>query len=262
MEEKTSDRQKKSARWLKRMAISIISSLVLGYVVDLGRHAETRAELARLQGDAYVAIAQFAPWNIAYRYIGIVIEQGSPPSFAAEQKQRFNDAFRNTICAQDRLIGRSEEDDPACTPAPAPHGLAAFYLSAHVPLLLRPVTGFFDLLLHAFVDQGVIGFLVAAAQVAIGIFLTRYLMLRKKFNPDSFYSFVLGVPLAVLVLGSVAALPLWLITLIGTIALKGLPATQLGFQGGCTLALTFLGVKVAEEAGHEFVMKQAERFIT
>src|SRR5437868_11697919 len=165
MEEKTSEGQKKPRRWLKRMAISVISSLVLGYVVDLGRHAEARAELARLQGDAYVAIAQFAPWNIAYRYIDIVLEQGNAPSFAAERKQRFNDAFRGTICAQDRLIGRSEEDDPACTPAPAPHGLAAFYLSAHVPLWLRPVTGFFDLLLHAFVDQGLIGFLVAAAQV-------------------------------------------------------------------------------------------------
>jgi hypothetical protein len=131
---------------------------------------------------------------------------------------------------------------------------------------LRPITAFFDLLLHSLTDQGVIGFLVAATQIAIGVLLTRIAVRRGILKLDGLYIYVVVIPLAVLGLGSLAALPLWLLAFMGVALLKGLPGAGLGAQFGGTgyLARWFarwFSRKAAEELGHASIMKQIKRLI-
>jgi hypothetical protein len=248
-----------SRKRLILLSISIVASAIVGSLVDLAFHAEERAKLASLRASAYTAIAQFAPWNIAGRYVEIVFTQGNDAAEKlAEQQRRQANLFRSFACS---VHFASASGDP-CTPLGRPQGIGAFYLSAYVPSILRPVTAFFDLLLHALVDQGFIGFIVAAAQIAIGVLLTRIAINRKAFGLNSFYSYILGVPLAVLVLGSVGALPLWLLAFIGVTVFKGLPGAGLGAQaGGTGFFVSWLASKTAEELGHQTIMKQAERIL-
>jgi hypothetical protein len=262
MAEPGTDRRTKAPLYRLKKLIPVISILVAG-VLTLAGHlypSEERARLASVQASAYTAIAQFAPWNFARRYAQIVVTQGNDAAEKlAEQQQRQANLFRGFACS---VHFASQDGGNSCTPLETPHGIRAFYLSAHVPLILRFATAFFDMLLHALIDQGFIGFAVAASQIAIGILLTSIVIHRKMIPFDSFYSYVLGVPLAVIVLGSFAALPLWLLAFIGVTFFKALAGAGLGVQvGGTTGLLTWLVTKAAEEAGHHVIMKQIKRLV-
>jgi hypothetical protein len=247
------------------LAISVFASAFLGAALDLAFGQSP--ELSSARANAYVTIAQFAPWNIAERYIGIVFTEGNADAARmAEQQQEQALEFRGFACSLrgNYAIGGfdSVDRDNPCTSPPEPDGLRAFYLSAYVPMLLRPITAFFDLLLHALVDQGVIGFLVAAAQIVIGALLT-HLAIRHRFGEvDSFASYVFGVPFAVMALGSFGAVPLWAVAFLGVTGLKAFPAASLGAQFGATgYFAKWIGSKTAEEVGHHVIMKQVERVV-
>jgi hypothetical protein len=116
------------------------------------------------------------------------------------------------------------------------------------------------LLLHALFDQGVIGFLVAATQVALGVLLTRLAIKTSKLKFNTFYAYLLGLPLAVFALGSLAAIPLWIVALVGLMALKASPLGALGAQAGAAgWCVHFLVDKTAEEVAHAAIMKQLQR---
>lgn len=252
---------------MRDLAIAVIASSLSGAVVDFLTHSDKQAELWGMRAQAYVSIAQFAPWNIAQRYVAIVTTQGN--SYAeelAKKQEQQNQVFRDFAC---NLRGNSVyggfnliAGDNPCVAREHPQGLRAFYLSAHVPAPLRLITAFFDLLLHALIDQGVIGFLVAAMQVLLGVLVTRFVIRYKKIKIETVYGYMLGVPLAVLALGSVFAVPLWLLALVGLMALKTLPIAGLGAQaGGTTWLATFLFSKTAEVAGEKALVKQAKRVL-
>jgi hypothetical protein len=252
---------------LIHLAISVIVSILLGAAFDLTLDSQKRVELSAIRAKAYITIAQFAPWNVAQRYIAIVTTQGDAYAEAlAQQQERQSLLFRGFACNLRGNYASGEynsvvEDNP-CIPPDHPHGLRALYLSAHVPAPLRLVSAFLDLLFHAFVDQGMIGFLVAAAQVALGALLTRLAIRYTRIKVDSFFSYVLGLPLGVLFLGSIAAIPLWLLALAGLMGLKALPMAGFGAQAGGTGWLaSFVARKTAEVVGHAAVMKQVERVI-
>jgi hypothetical protein len=246
------------------LILVVISALVSGFpgaMVDFvfGRSPE----ISTARAAAYTSIAQFAPWNIAGRYIEIVFTQGNAAAaHMAQQQQERTLAFRGFACSlRGNYVGFEDRDNP-CTPPPQPRGVRAFYLSAHVPMLLRPITAIFDLLLHALVDQGGIGFLVAAAQIAIGALLTRLAIRRSFVEVGSLASYVFGVPLGIIALGSLFAVPLWLLAFLGVTALKSLPASAIGAQFGATAyVFKWIGGKTAESVGHHLIMKQVERVV-
>ena len=249
------------------LAISVIALIVLGWLLDLGFESQKRAELSALRAKAYISIAEFAPWNVAQRYVAIVTTQGN--SYAEElarQQEQQSLLFRGFACNLRGSYAASGlnsvgEDNP-CNPPEHPHGLRAFYLSAHVPMPLRFITAFFDLLFHALIDQGIIGFLVAAVQITLGALLTRFVISYNKIKMGTFLSYVLGVPLGTLVLGSIAAIPLWFLALAGVMCLKSLPLAGVGAQAGGTWWLvTFVAHKTAEVVGHAAIMKQVERIV-
>jgi hypothetical protein len=249
-----------SLKTLRNFLFSVVATAIATSLVDVAWHPEERAKLASFQASAYTAIAQFAPWNIAKRYVQIVSTRGNDAAEdLAEQQQRQANLFRSFGCS---VHFASESGGNPCTPLERPHGIRAFYLSAHVPLVFRPITAFFDLLLHALIDQGFIGFLVATIQIAIGVLLTRIVIHRKILKLDAFYSYVLVVPLAVLVLGSFAAVPLWLVAFVGVTIFKGLPGAGLGAQtGGAGYLVKWLLGKAAEEFGHDAIVKQFKRIV-
>ncbi|MEO8461104.1 MAG: hypothetical protein ABI451_11295, partial [Dokdonella sp.] len=240
-------------------------SMLLGAVIDFALDAHKRAELATFQARAYISVAQFAPWNIAQRYIAIVFTQGDSYAEQLAQKQEQQSLlFRGFACSLrgSYSSGESGDQNYPCAPTQHPQGIRAFYLSAHVPLPFRPLTAFFDLLVHAFFDQGIIGFLVAALQVIIGALLTRYAIRFFRIKVDTLVACVIGVPFAILALGSVAAIPLWLLALAGMTALKALPAAGLGVQaGGTAWFVSWVGSKTAEVVGQDAIMKQVERVV-
>jgi hypothetical protein len=247
------------------LAISVLVSAFVGMAMDLAFGGSP--ELSSARANAYTSIAQFAPWNIAERYIDIVFTEGNAAAeHMAEQQQEQALAFRGFACSLRGNyaiggFGSVEEDNP-CTPPSRPHGLRAFYLSAHVSILLRPITAFFDLLLHALVDQGVIGFLVAAAQIGIGVLAIRLAIRFSFIEVGSFASYVVGVPLGIMALGSAFAVPLWLLAFLGVTGLKAFPAAALGAQAGATAYFAkWIGSKTAEEVGHHVIMKQVERVL-
>jgi hypothetical protein len=238
---------------------SLLAFILLTQLLDLSS-SEGRAKLAPLQASAYTTIAQFAPWNVVKRYVQIVATQGDDAAEKmAEQQQRRASQFRSFACS---VHFAAQADDNPCTPLERPHGIRAFYLSAHVPFIFRLATAIFDMLLHVLIDQGFIGFVVAAAQIAIGILLTSIAIHRKTINLDSFVSYIVGVPLIVLGLGIVAAIPLWLLAFVSITFFKGLPGMGLAAQGGTTgCFLTWLCRKTAEDVGHKAIMNQVKRFI-
>lgn len=249
-----------SRKKLLRLAISVLVATILGAAIDFALHTN-KAELSSLRADAYASIAQFAPWNVAERYVQIVFTQGDEAAQRmAEQQQQRAGTFRDFAC---RVRGNySAGQDNPCTPLRSPHGLRAFYLSARVPSVLRPITAFFDLLLHALFDQGVIGFLVAAAQIGIGVLATRFAIRHSFMEVGPLYTYVLGIPAAILVLGSVAAVPLWLLAFVGVTVFKALPAAGLGAQaGGTAYFVSLIGGKTLEDVGHEAIMKQVKRVV-
>jgi hypothetical protein len=255
-----------SRRSLILFVMSIIVPAFVGSLIDIGFHAEKRAQFVSLQASAYAAISQFAPWNVAGRYVEIVSTQGDDTAVKmAEQQQRQTEIFRSTACniQNNPWIGfKAAGGDDPCTPVARPHGIRAFYLSAHVPFVLRLITALFDLLFHALVDQGFIGFVVAAAQIAMGVLLTRVAVRRKIVNFNSFYSWVFGMPLTVLALGVVAALPIWLLAFIGVTVFKGLPGAGLGAQaGGTAYLISWFSTKTVEKLGTDAIMKQVERIV-
>ena len=238
---------------------SLLAIALMSQLVELSS-PEGRAKIASVQASAYTTIAQFAPWNFGKRYFQIVVTQGDDAAERmAEQQQRQASQFRSFACS---VHFASQAGDNPCTPLEQPHGVRAFYLSAHVPAVFQLATAFFDVLLHVFIDQGFIGFVVASAQMAIGVLLTSIVIHRKSINLDSFVSYVVGVPLIVLGLGIAAAIPLWLLAFIGMTFFKGLPGAGLAAQGGgAGCLLTWAGQKTAEEVGHKAIMKQVKRFI-
>jgi len=125
------------------LAISVLASAFIGLAMDLafGRSPE----LTSARASAYVSIAQFAPWNFTERYVDIVLTEGNGSAERmAEQQHEQALAFRDFACSlrSNYAIGGfgSVERDNPCLPPSHPHGLRAFYLSAHVPMLLRPIT--------------------------------------------------------------------------------------------------------------------------
>ena len=249
------------------LAISVVVSIVLGAIMDLSFEAQKRAELSAVRAKAYLTIAEFAPWNVAQRYIAIVFTQGNSDAQAfAERQEQQALLFRSFACdlrgnSAAGGVNLSNVENPCVAPE-HPQGIRAFYLSAHVPFPLRFITAFFDLLLHALVDQGLTGFLVAAAQLLLGVLLTRLVIRFGKFKVDTFYAYIIGIPLAILALGSVAAIPLWLLALAGVMALKALPMAGLGAQaGGTGWLVSFVARKTTEVIGHAAIMKQVERVV-
>jgi len=252
---------------LVHFAISVVVSILLGGAIDLGFDTEKWAELSRLRAKAYVTVEQFAPWNVAQRYIAIVFTQGDAYAEAlARRQEQQTQLFRGFACDLRGAYGPGSLSpalvDNPCTPPQHPQGLRAFYLSAHVPAPFRFITAFFDLLLHALFDQGLIGFLVGATQVTLGALLTRLAIKSGKLKINTFYAYVLGLPLAVLALGSLAAIPLWLVALAGAMALKALPMAGFGAQaGGTAWLVSLVARKTTEVIGHSAIMKQVERVV-
>lgn len=250
-------------RWLTTLLISVIVSSVLGWLFELALFADKRAELKTLQARAYVAVAQFAPWHFAERYVKIVfVDDGSPNALKratpVSTKILMNQACRSLTSP---TLGTTLVDPGLCDGPLKPHGWAAFYLSVHVPSFLRPITAVFDLILHALIDQRVVGFLIALAQFAIGVFATRYFVTSR---PGFHFSPVhlIGLPLCVIALGSLLALPLWVLAWLGLAVFKGLPGIGVGAQAGGTATLLVLfGGKTLEAAAHEGVMKQVGRIV-
>jgi hypothetical protein len=244
-----------SRKGIQGLATSLVATIVVTLSFSIFDHNKLHA-LATAQANAYVSIAQFAPWNVAERYVSILLTDYSGNVSEFEQNQQ---NWRRTICDSGSTAlsaGRF------CDAPPTADGIKAFYLSAHVPLPLRPLTAIFDLLLHALVDQGLVGFLVAAAQIVMGILATWAVIRRWHIKLNSFYLAVLGVPAGVLVLGSVAALPLYLLAWAGVFVVKGFSALALGLQAGCTIAcLKWLFEKAVEEVSHEVVVKQLKKLI-
>jgi hypothetical protein len=246
-------------------AISVLISAFIGLALDLAWG--NSPELVSARASAYASIAQFTPLNFAERYADIVFTQGNNAAERmAEQQQEQALVFRNFACRMRSNyatggFGSVERDNP-CTPPSHPRGLHAFYLSAHVPMLFRLITGIFDLLLHALIDQGVIGFLVAAAQITIGALLTRLAIRNSFWELGSLASYVFGLPLAVVGFGIISAIPLWAIAFIGVTGLKALPAAALGAQvGGTGYFAKWIGGKTAEQVTHNMIMKQVKRIV-
>lgn len=268
----TADKQRRTLREIftrkaaTHLAISVLVSMLLGMVIDLAVDAHKRAELSAFQAQAYLSVAQFAPWSNAQRYAAIVFTQGNSYAEQLARKQENQGlAFRGFACklrGSDSSRGFNLTGDDPCAPTQHPSGIHAFYLSAHVPSWLRPLTAFFDLLLHALLDQGVIGFFVVVAQLFIGVLLTRFAIGFFNLPMRTFVSYSLGVPIAVLVLGSIAAIPLWLLALAGMTVLKALPAAGIGAQaGGTAWLISWVGGKTAEVVAQDAIMKQVERVV-
>jgi hypothetical protein len=252
---------------LKHFMMSIVATTLAGWACGIAFESEKRAEFMAVRYDAYATIAQFAPWNIAQRYAAIVFTQGNSYAEALAQKQEQQTLlFRGFACdlrgsSASTGFSLSSADNP-CKAPERPQGIRAFYLSAHVPFPLRFITAFFDLLLHALVDQGLIGFLVALTQVVLGALLTRLAVTSSRLKLNTFFSYALGVPLAVLALGSLAAIPLWLVALIGLMALKASPLGAFGAQAGATgWCVRFVAHKTAEELSQSAIMKQLKRVV-
>lgn len=240
-------------RTLTRFAISVAVSAVIGMVAELALDHHARAEAAALQGEAYESISQFAPWNVAIQYFSIIVLPDSNDAYAkkiAEQRE----AFRQMECGP---LG-VDAGTSSCAPPTPP----SFYLSQHVPIFLRPLTAFFDLVFHLLADNGVIGALVALVQIVLGVLVTLFIGRREKIGFESWAGKLVGIPIAVMVLGSIAALPLWLVSLLGVMILKAVPLAAVGAQTGATAYMvSWVGGKMAEEVGHEVVMKQVERIV-
>lgn len=246
-------------------AIFVLLAILLPIANDLLSDPQKRGEVYAVRTKAYLSIAQFAPWNIAQRYVAIVFTQGN--SYAeslAQQQEQLRLLFRGFACSvRETASSGSMSADPTdpCRPQEQPHGVRAFYLSAHVPMPLRFITAFFDLLLHAFVDLGMIGFLVAAAQIAVGVKLTRIAINSGWLKLDSFYSYLLAAPLSVFVLGSIGAILPWGFAWVGMWGLKAAPLLGIGAQAGGNGCMWVLANKVGESALHAALMKQAERVL-
>ena len=252
---------------LKHFLLSMLAGTLVGWAGGIAFEADKLHEFVAARFEAYATVAQFAPWNIAQRYVSIVFTQGNSYAEAlANQQEQQTLLFRGFACklagsAASRGSNSAGADNPCNAPV-HPQGIHAFYLSAHVPLPLRFITALFDILLHALVDQGLIGFLVALTQILLGGFLTVLAIKTSRLKLNSFYAYVLGFPLAVLALGSLAAIPLWLVALVGLMALKASPLGALGAQfsamGWC---VKFVFQKTAEEFGHATIMKLLKRLV-
>jgi hypothetical protein len=252
---------------LKHLFLSLVATGLAGWAIGVAFDSQKRAEFMAMRYDAYLTISQFAPWNIVQRYVAIVFTQGNTYAEALAKKQEQQTLlFRGFACdlrgASSFSGSSSASMDNPCQPLEHPQGIRAFYLSAHVPFPLRFITAFFDLLLHALVDQGVIGFLVAATQVALGALLARLAIKTSKLKLNTVYSYLLGLPLVIFALGSLAAIPLWLVALVGLMALKASPLGALGAQGGAAFwCVHFLVEKTADEVAHAAIMKQLQRVV-
>ena len=206
------------ARWRRNILVSLVTSAVLA-VFQLVAH-DTAA-----WAQAYKVIESFAPWNLLSAYYRIVTVH-SGETFPA-------------------LIAASAHSDAVSAGTSA----STFCLSCGAALYLRPITAIIDLFVHLLADAGFIGFLFAAAQLALGLFLTLWLTRKDK---NGFYFYTLGLPLGAMVAGSVAAIPLWLVALASVAAFKGV--LSLALQGGATsLALSWTQEKLVEATAHEFV---------
>ncbi|MEP6483695.1 MAG: hypothetical protein ABJB01_04545 [Rudaea sp.] len=250
---------------LKHFLLSMLVGTLVGWAGGIAFESDKRHEFVAARFEAYATVAQFAPWNIAQRYVAIVFTQGN--SYAetlAHQQEQQTLLFRGFACSLSGSIASSGSNsagaDNPCTAPAHPQGIHAFYLSAHVPLPFRFITALFDILLHALVDQGLVGFLVALTQIVLGAFMTAWAIKSSWLKLNSFYAYVLGFPLAVLALGSLAAIPLWLVALVGLMALKASPLGALGAQLSATgWCVRFVFQKTVEEFGHAAIMKQLKR---
>src|SRR5256885_7240745 len=98
---------------LIEFVVSVIVAGSIGFLLDLAWPAEEGNELTSLRASAYATIAEFAPWNVGYRYAQIVFTEGNADAAQfAEQQQRQTEAFRSFAC---RIGGVSGSGDP-CTP--------------------------------------------------------------------------------------------------------------------------------------------------
>jgi hypothetical protein len=238
-------------RVLIHFAMSVAISALIGMAGDLIFQHRARMEASVLQTEAYASIAQFEPIGIAWKYFSILVMPDADDAQAMEW-QRQQQVYKQFAC-EAAMNGSSR----ACAP-PAPR----FYLSAHVPLFLRPVTAFFDLVLHLFADNGWIGALVALVQIGLGILATILFGRLTHIGFKSFAGKLVGVPLVVMALGSAAAVPLWILSLLGVMLLKAVPMAAMGAQTGATaFMVSFFGKNAVEVLGHDVVMKQVERIV-
>ena len=128
-------------------------------------------------------------------------------------------------------------------------------LSKNFPMFWRPVTAIIDVFTRLYFSHGVIGFLVAVVQLVIGGGLM-YLLIKKT-QQQWLQHPIVFLPGA-LVLGSLAAIPIWLFTLLvfNTIG------TYLWLAGGMAelvssfFALSWVALKVFEFLGHEAIVKR------
>jgi len=194
------------------------------------------AEDTPARRQAYCTVSALAPWNLVTAYLQIVFipdsASGGSPSL------RSFDPFGKYCSAADNSV-------------------SDYYLTRGTNYFLRFVTALIDLLFHLFSDTGAIGFLFALAHLSLGALWTLYLG-RKEAHGLYFYS--IGLPLGTIVLGSVSAIPLWLIALICLTLFNA--AVGIFVQGFCTVfAVTWAWVKnslIPHTMRHDFVEVMSE----
>jgi hypothetical protein len=193
--------------WLIGLGVSLVLTPLFRVLDNEGARAA-----------AYRATSSFAPWNLAARYLQIVLTQC--------------DVGAATIC----------EESP---------------LSRGTGLGFKLFTGVADVVLHAFTTGGVVGFAFALAQVVIGLVATLALFRRGEGEPPhGFYFYAVGLPLGAMLVGSVAAIPVWVVAWLSVTALNGAPLVGLGLQTFSVSTLcTAVCVKAAESVTHEVAVK-------
>jgi hypothetical protein len=209
--------------------VPFATSLVLGL---LSYAFENESWAAR----AYVAVESFAPWNLATGYFKFLTISDDPSSeFPALR------AF-----------------EPAPTLGNANPATGIPTLSRGANYFLRPLTALVDVLLHLFFGLGVIGFLVSVGQVALGAGL---MLILSKGTAKGLYFYAIVLPVGAVLLGSAAAIPIWLIALLGLLFFNS--AITVGVQSGSTaFALMWVRDRALEAAAHETVSKGVAQVVS
>jgi hypothetical protein len=207
------------AGFRKLLIIPVLTAALAGLYQGLRSDVPARDQ-------AYAAVEALAPWNIVIGYGKILfIPDDVPSEFQAL---------------------RAIQMAPT---SPAADTKTTFYLTRGASLPLRPIAALIDLLIHLLADTGVVGFLYTTGMIVLGASLFLWFQKNAK---KGFYFYTILLPIGAVALASVAAVPFWLIALVGVFAFNA----ALGFcfhTGSLALAISWVTGKVTEAGIHEVV---------
>lgn len=139
-------------------------------------------------------------------------------------------------------------------------------LSRDLPMFYRPFTAVVDVLVRTYFSNGWVGLLVGLVQCALGggmIYLINFrLGEAHRLRKVDMGSLLFLVPLAVL-LGTVAILPTWLVT-VALVKAFGESVELIAVAAQSTMSLfsvLWLSVKAAEHLGEEVIMKRLSKLL-